>query len=113
MQTLLWTKPELSKFQTNNFVSIQVMYSYYSIALMEIKNLLWLKKHITQLQIVQFLLVLVHAAYFILQPYEACQWPKIFPAMEFVHGSHFLYMFSSFYYHVYVKNPKVQEKKLG
>ena len=80
---------------------------------MEIKSLLWLKKHITQLQIVQFMLILVHAVYFLLQPAEVCKWPKIFPTMELVHGLQFLYMFSSFYYLAYIKKkPKVQEKKL-
>lgn len=95
----------------NAFVHI-VMYSYYSIALLEIKNLLWLKKHITQLQIVQFMLILVHAVYFLQLPIEVCSWPKIFPTLQLVHGLQFLWMFSSFYYRAYIKRPRVQEKKL-
>ena len=90
------------------------MYSYYSVALMDIKNLLWIKKYITQLQILQFLLILVHAVYFLLVPAEVCKWPKIFPTMELLHGLQFLYMFSSFYYSAYIKKrpSRASEKKL-
>ena len=84
------------------------MYSYYTLALLDIKSLLWMKKHITQLQILQFLLIIMHAAYFLQD--KTCQWPKIFPFLQLVHGTQFLYMFSSFYYRAYLKERTPSKK---
>lgn len=91
----------------NAFVHI-VMYSYYTFALLDMKHLLWLKKHITQMQIIQFLLILVHAIYFL--QHKTCEWPKIFPFLQLIHGIQFLYMFSSFYYNAYIKKRPEQKK---
>lgn len=83
------------------------MYSYYTLALLDIKSLLWLKKYITQMQILQFLLILIHAVYFLQN--QDCGWPKIFPFLQLVHGTQFLYLFSSFYYKTYIKKKTNQQ----
>jgi hypothetical protein len=87
----------------NAFVHI-VMYSYYTLAALGIRRWLWLKKYITQLQITQFVLILVHAMYFLTK--SDCGWPMMFRLMEFGHGMQFLYMFSSFYVRTYWRTPK-------
>lgn len=90
------------------------MYSYYTVALMDIKSLLWMKKYITQLQLIQFVLIFVHSVYFLSLPAETCKWPKIFPTLQLLQSTMFLYMFSSFYYGAYIKKRPtkvVQEKK--
>ena len=86
----------------NAFVHI-VMYSYYTLAALGVQRWLWLKKYITQLQIFQFVLILIHAMYFLQK--QNCGWPMIFRVMQFGHGLQFLYMFSSFYVRTYWKKP--------
>jgi len=91
----------------NAFVHI-IMYGYYTLALLEVKNLLWLKKLVTQVQITQFLLIIVHAVYFL--QHKTCTWPKVFAIFQLLHGILFLYFFSSLYYRAYVKKRATEKK---
>jgi phosphatidylglycerophosphate synthase len=70
-------------------------YTYYALAALGRHEVLWWKKYLTQMQMIQFILITLHALYFLFHP--TCNWPKIFPALEACHGILFFYLFYSFY----------------
>lgn len=68
---------------------------YYALAALGRQEVLWWKKYLTQMQMIQFVLIFMHAVYFLTN--SSCSWPKIFPALEACHGLLFFYLFYSFY----------------
>lgn len=70
-------------------------YVYYALAALGRQEILWWKKYLTQMQMIQFVLIFMHAVYFLTN--TSCTWPKIFPALEACHGLLFFYLFYSFY----------------
>ena len=70
-------------------------YFYYALAALGRQEVLWWKKYLTQMQMIQFVLIFMHALYFL--SHSSCNWPKVFPVLEACHGLLFFYLFYSFY----------------
>ena len=91
------------------------MYSYYYIASdKRYESWTWTKKYITLIQLVQFVLVLAQACQLLyLIPNGTCGHPMIYAVLQFIESSYFLYSFSSFYIHNYVKQQKSNQSKVS
>jgi len=81
-----------------------IMYTYYALAALGRHDILWWKKYLTQMQMVQFVAITCHAIFFLRWTMfdNGCDWPKIFPILEGIHGALFFHLFFSFYRHNYM-----------
>ncbi|XP_011182273.1 elongation of very long chain fatty acids protein F [Zeugodacus cucurbitae] len=96
----------------NSFVHV-VMYAYYlaSATNPEMKNSLWWKKYVTKLQLVQFVLLLIHQMWPLVVQTD-CPYPKALLVCASLQAVLMIYLFSSFYYKTYIRNPKTKDTPL-
>ncbi|XP_058054557.1 elongation of very long chain fatty acids protein 7 [Anopheles bellator] len=87
----------------NSFIHV-CMYAYYMLAAMgpKVQKYLWWKRYLTVMQIVQFIIVFFHTIQVQFQP--SCTYPKSIAALLSLNAGLFIYMFSSFYVHSYIRN---------
>jgi len=101
----------LSQDKTHELSSFYYRYTYYALAALGRQDILWWKKYLTQMQMIQFILITLHALYFLSHP--TCSWPKIFPVLEACHGILFFYLFYSFYRKNYNSDKTIDSCKNG
>uniref|UniRef100_A0A8D8UYL8 Elongation of very long chain fatty acids protein n=1 Tax=Cacopsylla melanoneura TaxID=428564 RepID=A0A8D8UYL8_9HEMI len=92
----------------NSFVHV-VMYSYYSLALInpEYKNAWW-KKYLTQMQMIQFVAIGLHAVAALFNP--NCNYPKSLIMLALPQNIFMFVLFADFYRKTYIK-PMDKTKK--
>ncbi|KAK9501009.1 hypothetical protein O3M35_002147 [Rhynocoris fuscipes] len=89
----------------NSFVHM-IMYSYYTLALLDSKRFVWIKKYVTQLQMAQFFINVIHSLSLVVTP--NCEYPKWTVMVVTPQNIFMLFLFWDFYRKQYLK-PK-QEK---
>ncbi|ETN64723.1 elongase [Anopheles darlingi] len=97
----------------NSFIHV-CMYAYYMLAAMgpKVQKYLWWKRYLTVMQIVQFIIVFFHTLQVQFQP--SCSYPKSIAALLTLNAGLFIYMFSSFYVHSYLrKGNQGRSKRAG
>uniref|UniRef100_A0A182IZH8 Elongation of very long chain fatty acids protein n=1 Tax=Anopheles atroparvus TaxID=41427 RepID=A0A182IZH8_ANOAO len=96
----------------NSFIHV-CMYAYYMLAAMgpKVQKYLWWKRYLTVMQIVQFIIVFFHTVQVQFQP--SCGYPKSIAALLTLNAGLFIYMFSSFYVHSYIRKSNAASKRLA
>uniref|UniRef100_A0A182P528 Elongation of very long chain fatty acids protein n=1 Tax=Anopheles epiroticus TaxID=199890 RepID=A0A182P528_9DIPT len=96
----------------NSFIHV-CMYAYYMLAAMgpKVQKYLWWKRYLTVMQIVQFIIVFFHTVQVQFQP--TCGYPKSIAALLTLNAGLFIYMFSSFYVHSYIRKSNTVSKPAG